>query len=244
MKCTSCGSDFASDQLKCPYCGTINEYALRMAKELQTYDAAYEKKRDELLKTGANQVLKHLTIGLGIAFLIILVISFGFVCFLQYRTTYEVKGARLKKNKETIERYLEEKQYIRAYLLATSTDPTGEHFEYYPEYEQELTIIYNYSILLVGVLQSMDAMDEGDNYPSLRDTDLTSYQIFYYNVGEDAVGKDLTREVDRFLKDYYRLTEEEVEALKEMGLTDQFTLNGSADIEAVTKERMEEYFGK
>ena len=33
MKCTNCGSDFASDQLKCPYCGTVNEHALKLAKE-------------------------------------------------------------------------------------------------------------------------------------------------------------------------------------------------------------------
>lgn len=244
MKCTSCGSDFASDQLKCPYCGTVNEHALKLGKELQTYDAAYERKREEVLKTGSNQVLKHLTMGLGIAFLIIVLASFGVVFFLQYRTTYEVRGARLTKNKETISRYLEEKQYIRAYLLASATDPTGERFENYPEYAQTLSSIYNYSILLVGVLQSMDSMDEGDNYPALRDTDLTSFRIFYSYVGDDTVGQDLEREADGFLRDYYCLTEEEIQELKTRETWEQFTLDGSADIEAVTKERMEAHFGK
>lgn len=59
MKCTNCGAEFASDQLRYPYCGTVNEAALKLAKELQTYDAAYEKKRDELLETGTNQVLSY-----------------------------------------------------------------------------------------------------------------------------------------------------------------------------------------
>lgn len=242
MKCTGCGSDFASDQIKCPYCGTINEQALHLAKELQTYDVAYEKKRDELLETGTNQVLKHLTIGLGIAFLVIVLISFGVIAFLRYRTFYEVTGARLEKNKAMIARYLEEEQYIRAYLLASSTDPTGELFEYYPEYKEELSNIYNYSIILVGVMQSMDSMEEGDNYASLRDTDLTSISIFYRNVGDSEAAGNLEREVDGYLKNYYRLTDEEIQRLKTLEWGEQLILDGSADVEAVTKERMEAYF--
>lgn len=251
MKCTNCGAEFASDQLRCPYCGTVNETALKLAKELQTYDAAYEQKRDELLETGSSQVLKHLTIKLGIVFLAIILFSFGFITFYQYRfgprSSYQVTGSRLEKNKEMLSRYLNEKQYIRAYLLASNTDPTGELFKNYPEYSQDLNDIYSYSLVLTSVLQSMEAMDAGNNYPSLRDTELTSIQIFY-DFGADnensAVRQDLIREVDGYLKNYYRLTEEEIETLKGLEYGDQFVLDGSIDVEAVTKERMEEYFGK
>lgn len=246
MKCTNCGADFASDQLRCPYCGTVNEHALKLAKELQTYDAAYEKKRDELLENGTNQVLRHLTFGLGIVFLAIVLVSFGCVAFFQYRfsdkSSYQVTGARLAQNKETIGRYLDEGQYIRAYLLASSTDPTGERFQNYPEYAVELYDIYNYSLVLMGVLQSMDSMDEGNNYASLQDTDVISFQIFYGSESNSAVKEELTREVDGFLKNYYRLTEEEIEALKTLEAGKQFTLEGSADIEGITKKRMEAYF--
>lgn len=248
MKCTNCGSDFASDQLKCPYCGTVNEAALKLAKELQTYDAAYEQKRDELLETGTNQVLKHLTIKLGVVFLAIILLSFGFITFYQYRfgvrSPYQVRGERLVKNKELIARYMDDKQYIRAYLLASRTDPTGELFVNYPEYAEDLNDIYTYSLVLVGVLQSMESMDAGDNYASLRDTELTTIQIFYRYGGVGEVKKDLIREVDGYLKNYYRLTDEEIERLKALDSGEQFTLDGSADIEGITKERMEEYFGK
>lgn len=248
MKCTNCGADFASDQLRCPYCGTVNEHALQLAKELQTYDAAYEKKRDELLESGTSQVLKHLTFGLGIVFLAIAIVSVGFVAFYQYRfserSPYQVSGTRLVRNKEMIADYLDEGQYIRAYLLASTTDPTGELFQNYPEYAEDLYDIYDYSIILVGVLQSMESMDEGDNYAALRDTDVTSFQIFYRSENDSAVNEELTREVDGFLKNYYRLTEEEIETLKTLDSGKQFTLEGSADIEGVTKRRMEAYFEK
>ena len=248
MKCTNCGSDFASDQLKCPYCGTVNEHALKLAKELQTYDAAYEQKRDELLETGTGQVLEHLTVRLGIVFLAIVLFSFGFISFYKYRvgvrSSYQVTGARLEKNREQLARYMDEKQYIRAYLLASRTDPTGELFKNYPEYAEDLTDIYTYSLVLVGVLQSMEAMDEGNNYASLRDTDLTTLQIFYHSDDKSEVRQDLIREVDGYLKNYYRLTDEEIETLKGLEYGDQFILDGSIDVERVTKERMEAYFGK
>ncbi len=248
MKCTNCGSDFASDQLKCPYCGTVNEHALKLAKELQTYDAAYEQKRDELLETGTGQVLEYLTVRLGIVFLAIVLFSFGFISFYKYRfgvrSSYQVTGARLEKNREQLARYMDEKQYIRAYLLASRTDPTGELFKNYPEYAEDLTDIYTYSLVLVGVLQSMEAMDEGNNYASLRDTDLTTLQIFYHSDDKSEVRQDLIREVDGYLKNYYRLTDEEIETLKGLEYGDQFILDGSIDVERVTKERMEAYFGK
>lgn len=242
MKCTNCGSDFASDQIKCPYCGTVNEHALHLAKELQSYDAAYEKKRDELLETGSHQVLKHLTMGLGITFLVIVLVFFGYIIFLRYRPYYEVTGKRLEKNKASIARYLDEKQYIRAYLLAVATDPTGELFTYYPEYKEDLLNIYHYSLIQIAVLQSMDSMDEGDNYASLEDTQLTSISIFYQNAGDGEVARNLRQEVDGYLKNYYRLTDDEIENVKELQWGDQLILDGSADVEAVTKERMEAYF--
>ena len=247
MKCTNCGSDFASDQLKCPYCGTVNEHALKLAKELQTYDKEYEEQRNELLSTGTNQVLKRVTLGLGCIFLVIVLIFGGYVAFFQYRysdsSKYEVTGSRLEKNTKQLETYLENKDYLRAYELAVATDPTDEYFEYYPQYRDELTAIYDYSLILIGVIQSMEEMDAGDNYPGLTDTDVISLQIFY-SAPDSEVKEELVRAVDQYLKNYYRLAEEEIETLKNLDSTEQFLLEGSADVAGITKERMVEYFGK
>ena len=90
----------------------------------------------------------------------------------------------------------------------------------------------------------MEALDVGNNYASLRDTDLTTLQIFYHSDDKSEVRQDLIREVDGYLKNYYRLTDEEIETLKGLEYGDQFILDGSIDVERVTKERMEAYFGK
>lgn len=90
----------------------------------------------------------------------------------------------------------------------------------------------------------MDSMDEGNNYASLQDTDVISFQIFFSSEGDSAVKDELTEEVESYLKNYYRLTDEEIETLKTLESGKQFTLEGSADIESVTKQRMEAYFEK
>lgn len=248
MKCTNCGADFTGDQLKCPYCGTVNEQALKLEKELQTYDAAYEKKRGELLESGESQVFKHLVVRMGVIFLVIVILSFACFFVMDYRfsrhSKYQVTGARLEKNKELIGRYLEEKEYLRAYSLASTTDPKREYFKYYPEYAAELSDIYTYSLVLIGALQSMDKMDAGDNFTALTDSVVTCANFFYTSESGSQIKDDLTREVDALLKDYYRLTDEEIAALKALEPGKQFTLEGSADVERITKERMEAHFGK
>ena len=52
------------------------------------------------------------------------------------------------------------------------------------------------------------------------------------------------RKANNSVKEEDRLTEEEIETLKTLDSGKQFTLEGSADIEGVTKRRMEAYFEK
>lgn len=247
MQCVKCGADFASDQLKCPYCNAINEHALELAKELQQYDKEYEKSREEMLKTGDSLVLKKLTIEIGLVFLAIVVLFATYVGVYRYRygatSTYQVTGKRFEKNKELLAKYMKEKDYIRAYVLAATTDPTSEYFRSYPEYQDELLAIYDYSLLLMDVQNTMDAMDAGDNYRSLTETMVISLSIFYH-APESEVKQELEEELHQYLRNLYRLTDSEIEELKSVETSSDFTLDGREDYDVVTKERMVEYYGK
>lgn len=249
MKCISCGAEIASDQLNCPYCNAVNENALKYGKELQQYDKQYEAERDELIQTGTSKVLKRITVGLGLSFLLIVLLFGAYTAFYEYRfgehSTYQVTGARYAKNLELMDTYMENKQYMRAYALAVATDPTNEAFTYYPKYKKELDAIYNYIFLFQAVERSMEEMDNGDNYKGLQSLDLISFSIFY-ECEDSAVKAELEAETDQYLKNYYQLTEEEIAALKtEVAESyDDFTIDGSSDIEGITKERMVAYFGK
>lgn len=247
MLCKNCAADFPSDQLKCPYCGTVNEYALNLAKNLQVYDKEYEKTRDEMLKTGGSLVLRNITIGLGLTFLIISVLFGSYVGITNYRynsnSGYQTSGSRYIKNKELVDKYMKNGDYFRAYALAAGTDPTTEYFESYPEYKDELNAIYNYFLIFWEVANSMEEMDKGNNYRSFTPNQAISYEIFY-GVPETAVKAELQEELELYLKNYYCLTEAEIKDLRHCITSDDFVMDGRADYETVSKERMVERFGK
>lgn len=247
MQCRNCGADFASDQLKCPYCNTVNEHALELAKELQQYDKEYEKTRDEMLETGDILVLRKLTIGVGVAFLAIALFLGLYVGIYMYRysskSIFNVTGVKYTENNKKLKEYMDNKDYIRAYLLASSTDPTTEYFEYYPEYKDELTAIWDYSLILSEVKFVMDAMDNKDNYRSLTGNQVISYSIFY-SCPDSEVKQELQVELEEYLRNLYRLTDDEIEQLRTVVYSTDFSLDGDYDYEKVTKERMVEYFGR
>lgn len=247
MQCPNCSADFPSDQLKCPYCGTVNEHALKLAKELQVYDKEYKASRDEMLNTGESLVLKKITIGLGITFFTIVLIFALFIGFSYYRynsnSGREISGSRGAKNKALVEQYMKSGDYLRAYAVAAATDPSTEYFNNYPEYKDELLAIYDYGLILWEVENSMNDMDHGDNYRSLTPNQVISYSIFY-GAPESDVKAELEAELNMYLKNYYCLTDEEIEDLHYAVTSSDFTLDGEADYEAVSKERMVKRFGK
>lgn len=247
MQCIKCGAEFASDQLRCPYCNAVNEHALKLAKELQQYDKEYEESREQMLETGDSVVLKKLTFGVGIAFLLIVLLFGTYVGFYRYRyasnSKYQVTGLRYEANKKKLDKYMKNKDYIRAYVLAATTDPTSEYFEYYPEYKDELLAIYDYSLILFEVTNAMDAMDEGNNYRSLTSNLVISLSIFY-GAPDTEVKAELEDEINQYLRNFYRLTDDEISELKTVVTSSDFSLDGQDDYEKVSKERMVEYYGK
>lgn len=252
MICPNCGADFPSDKLRCPYCNSVNEHALKLAKELQEYDKDYEEAREDLLENSNTIVLKKLTISVSIAFLVVILLFGGFVIFYNYRygdtSKYNVTGDRYTKNKARVEKYLNEGQYIRAYLVAANTDPTHEYFQYYPEHADELNAIYNYSLILSDVRRTMEDMDDGNNYRAFEDTLAISYSIFY-GVPQSDIKDELEIELDDYLRNLYRLTEDEIIEFKRVAghggfISTDFKIEGSTDYPSITKERMVEYFGK
>lgn len=246
MKCEKCGAEYSSELIRCPYCQVINEEGIRLATKVQAYDEKFESKRDELLETGSIKTLKKITISLCASFAAILILFGAYIGNYQYHygdhSKYQVTSSRLKHNKEMLKKYMDEKQYIRAYLLASQTDPTSEYFTYYPEYKKELLAIYSYYLFLYEVRFTLEDMDNGDNYRALTENDLIGLDIFY-GLEECDVKAELSEEIDHYLKNLYQLTDEEIEFLKTVDSYEDFNLEGRPAWE-VSKERMVAYFGK
>lgn len=220
---------------------TKNPTGLEHAQKIYDIDKDFLETHEEIIETGVSTAIKSLTkmlIGIFAA----LVVLFGILlAFFNYRygegSKYYVTGDRLTQNKQLIKQYLDEGDYFRAYTLASFTDPTQEYFTYYPEYKDELYAIFTYRNIFSGVNLSLEDMDDGEAPRPLDPSDLITLHIFY-ELPDNEVKAKLELELDNYLRNLYCLTDEEIDLLKSLEDTNDFTLDGSYDIRQITKERM------
>ena len=245
MKCTSCGAEFPSDQLRCPYCNTVNEQAMKLAKDLQQYDKEYEEHRDEMLRDGETIALRKITLGIGLGFLLIVAVFGAYVGVLKYRISpaRKTSSIHLEENKKQVDEYLKNGDYMRGEIMAYETDPTNIYFRSYPEHKDELEAILQYSFMYSEVARAVSYMDRDNRYYGFSQYDARICKDLY-DCKDSEIKDELVEEVENYLRNLYQLTDEEIEQLKLVEDASQFTLDGRKDYEEVSRERMEERFEK
>lgn len=252
MKCEKCGANYGSELVKCPYCGEINKAAEKLSSVLNEHVEDYQKTEKALTEKGSSKALKYITIGMIVLYIVIYILTTLIVFGINKVVTGEsslVKNSTVqKKNEELFVEYMSKGQYARALTLVNQTDLsmyadklTG--FEYYKDYADSLEAIFPYVNIYNEVLFILDDMENGNDYRALTDTQVISYHIFY-TTKDTELKKELQTEIEGYLKNLYRLTDEEIEQLRTCEYEQDFRIEGSKDYEAITKERMVEYFGK
>ncbi len=252
MKCPKCGANYGSELVRCPYCGDVNSTAVQYANVLQGYTEDYKITEESLTDKGSSKVLKYITIIMVCVYAVILAITLFVVLGINRVVTGKsgiVDGSLTQKNnEELLEKFMEDGQYARALTLVNQTDLslyadelTG--FEYYSEYRDELETIFAYVNIYNEVLFVLDDMEKGYDYRSLTPNQLLSYHIFY-TTQDSELKSELQTELEGYLKNLYRLTDEEIESLRNCDDYQKYKIEGSFDYETITKERMVNYFGK
>jgi len=253
MKCTKCGASYGSELVKCPYCGAINESAVKFSEKLQEQAEDYSRTEQTLTENGSSKALKIITI----IMICMYVLIFAVTCLVVKSINNVVTGkssivensSRQKSNEELLVEYMDKGEYARALSLANGTDLslyadelTG--FEYYSEYRDSLeATIFPYVNMFGSVKFTLEDLDRGNDYNSLTEYDITTLQIFY-SAPDSELKQKLQTELEGYLKNLYRLTDEEIAELRVSSYDNPFTLEGTTDFEKITKERMVEYFGK
>lgn len=252
MKCAKCGANYGSELVKCPYCGEVNRAAEKLSNELNEYVEDYRKTEKILTEKGSSRALKYITISMIVVYIAVYALTSLVVTSINKIVTGEsglVKNsASQKKNEELFEEYMSRGQYARALTLVNQTDLsmyadelTG--FEYYKEYVDSLDSIFPYVNIYNEVLFILDDMKNGKDYKALTDTQVISYHIFY-GTKDSELKKELQTELEGYLKNLYRLTDEEIERFRNCDDYMDFRIEDSRDYETITKKRMVEYFGK
>ncbi|MBQ0027241.1 MAG: hypothetical protein KBS96_01440 [Lachnospiraceae bacterium] len=253
MKCIKCGADYGSELTKCPYCGEVNVSALQYSNVLQGYNDEYKKVEETLTDKGSSKALKYITI----AMIFVYILVFSITCLVVSNINKVVTGkssavknsSAQKNNEKLLEEYMEKGEYARLLRLVDDTDLsmnadelTG--FEYYAEYRDSVQeTIFPYVNFFSSVMYTLDDLDAGNDYRSLTEYDITTIQIFYM-APDSELKQELQTEIEGYLKNLYRLTDEEIAELRESDYYNPFELEGTTNFEEITKERMVEYFGK
>lgn len=253
MKCVKCGANYGSELTKCPYCGEINVSAIQYSNVLQGYEEDYKKTEETLTEKGASKALKAITF----IMIFVYIIVFAITCLIVHSINNVVTGksslvknsSAQQANESLLVEYLDKGEYARALCLVDDTDLsmyadelTG--FEYYAEYRDSVQeTIFPYVNIFNAVKYTLDDLDAGNDYRSLTEYDITSIQIFY-SAPDSELKQELQTEIEGYLKNLYRLTEDEIAELRESNYDNPFYLEGTTDFEEITKERMVEYFGK
>lgn len=252
MKCVKCGANYGSELVKCPYCGEINASAVQYSNVLQGYNEEYKRVEEALTEKGSSKALKVITICMICIYIFVLAITFFVVKSVNNVVTGEssiVKNSSAQKaNEALLEEYMSKGEYHRALILVDQTDLsmyadelTG--FEYYREYWDSLDAIFPYVNIYNEIRFCLSDMEEGNDFRSFTDNQAISFEIFY-NTPDTELKAKLQDELEQYLKNFYRFTDEEVEALRNCKSYLDFRMEGSKDYEAITKERMVEYFEK
>ncbi|MDO4622291.1 MAG: zinc ribbon domain-containing protein [Eubacteriales bacterium] len=102
MKCTQCGASVTLEEKFCPYCGALNQSAVKHQADMQHYNRAFEATRKEVLANSEKQTRSHSQlIVLGIVILLNIVV---FVCLINgSELSYRWRGWQIDRHAD---RYL------------------------------------------------------------------------------------------------------------------------------------------
>ena len=54
MRCKKCGHEIGPEELRCPYCGAENSYAVQHQKNMKRFNRDYKKTRNEVISSAQN----------------------------------------------------------------------------------------------------------------------------------------------------------------------------------------------
>lgn len=167
MICKTCGANYDSNMLSCPYCGQVNEKALAKAKKLDVYDEAFQTERNRLLEEGQILVLRKITIGICLSLSIIAILFSSLTYYYEHhdylRRRLQMSGSSYEKHLKLIHSYIDDKDYLRALTLARATD-VKDDFSSYPDASEELNMILSYYLFTSYIQRYIVAQEHLDIY--------------------------------------------------------------------------------
>lgn len=218
MKCKSCGADYKTRELKCPYCGTENLigkiWLIERENARQEYEEAYRETVQKSRLYVFDKILNRIIlVSAGLLLVCALLAALVSVGFDVYRGIYKKENA--EKIEETIEAYYDAGEYWKLYSYMSDHDVLdGDHYQY----AQAAFMGFDYEFYKNAVLRFLSMSEEEkqeDDY-FLESAIKYSHQVYSMDIG-------LYSELDPQNEEIYRKNQEEVMAFWRgtLGMTEE-----------------------
>ena len=160
MKCSNCGGQYKTKELKCPYCGTENLIGHLWMRERSGAELEYEKARKEMGKKGSiyvvNRVVNRVLListGMFVAMMALALVASLFVEL--FSATKKLVGK--KEMRTTMQQYHDEGNYQKLYEYMDNHDLFGEE-DY--DYTQSALLYHSYATYLEDKFAFMELTKE------------------------------------------------------------------------------------
>lgn len=225
MKCKSCGADYKTRELKCPYCGTENLmgkiWLIERDNARQEYEEAYRETVQKSRLYVFDKILNRIIfVCAGLMLVCVLLAALVWAGYHAYRELY--KRTNGEQINQTMADYYEAGQYWELYRYMSDLDVLDEdHYLY----AQAAFMGFDYEFYKNGVLYFLSMSEEEkqkDDY-FLESVIQYSYQVYSMNGGlylepypeNEEIYRRNQEEVMAFWRGTLGMTEEEAAFLAE-----------------------------
>ena len=221
VNCKKCGAPLSLNEAFCPYCGEANPEAQEHLKKLRELDEQFEIASQEV----TAEVKKSKT-GYGILITLVMLLFANLLIFgmhqMSYDITRQIIAGRMTEReiKAQLDQFLEEGKYIELDLFINKFSLSYRDYEDYSGisclavYQNRMIeamtqYLYrkdSYADPLVKTCQAI--IDYENEYASLKRSDNSEIVRFHMD--------KINTEVNGFLRNYLRLTEEDIAGIKDL----------------------------
>ena len=230
MKCKYCGGDVGLDNHFCPHCGRPVDQAVRHQKEMEEYEAEFERTRQEAINKIQGSGVGGFAVGIRLAVIVALIAALIFMAVnldgysLNQRKERRAAKANHDAYVEEIENCLSDRDYIKLSVFC------DKHELYYnDDFKEYRYIIYAadyYKSVYRGLLDAAFVKEDTRDmyYASSLSNNVNSFfeqvtrDLSYYDYPEktEKVYGEMEEEMLTLMRKYLGLTEEETASMKNL----------------------------
>ena len=221
LNCKNCGAPLSLEDAVCPHCGTPNPEAQEHIHKLIELDAKMDDARQEV-----KEEVKRSKKGYGLLVILTMLLLANLVVFVLHEASYEIADnivtSRLSEEdlKAQLDQFLADGEYLEMDIFMGKLSLS---YSEYREYLYVAGLAGYYGRLVDCTTQYLYGTDNYSDPLVKACSEMYEFKTEYERLRKrDDLGfaapaiEAINAEVDLFLKEYYKLTEEDLAGLKDM----------------------------